>query len=118
MPGLQRVMRGLNHIASVVPRALVVLTLVATWTSYSFAQNASNMINLFDGLMLQAMREAANAEWRKVSRPESACIERELQTHGRSIAALAQQGVFPNDGRIASSRSDVPGRQRRPQFRQ
>ena len=70
------------------------------------AQNAGNMINLFGGLMRGALIEGARAEWRKVRPAELACIEQQLLSQGISTAALAQQGVFPNDGRVAGIRAN------------
>jgi hypothetical protein len=41
----------------------------------------------------------------KGSSPELACIQDQLQTQGTSTAALAQQGIFPTDGRVAGIRT-------------
>jgi hypothetical protein len=68
------------------------------------AQNVNSMINLFGGMMRAAVIEAAETEWRKVRPAELACIDDQLQNQGVSTEILAQQGIFPTDGRIAASR--------------
>ena len=95
-------------------QGLVASTLLAASGSMSFAQNASDIMRLFGGLMQGAIAEGAKAEWRKVRPPELACIQDQLQTQGTSTAALAQQGIFPTDGRVAGirtgcARATIPG---------
>lgn len=104
MGSTQRVARGVKFIGPAGSRVLIASTLVATCASYSFAQNAADMMNLFGGLMRGAIIEGARAEWRKIRSPELVCMEEQLQPRGTSTAALAQQGIFPNDGRVAAIR--------------
>jgi hypothetical protein len=73
-------------------------------TSSVGAQNVNNMLNLFGGMMRSAVVEGARAEWRNVRPVELACIEDQLQQQGTSAEMLAQQGTFPNDGRVAGIR--------------
>jgi hypothetical protein len=86
-------------------RGLIACALLAISGSISFAQNASDMMRLFGSVMHGAIAEGAKAEWRKVRPPELACIQDQLQRQGTSTAALAQQGIFPTDGRVAGIRT-------------
>jgi tetratricopeptide (TPR) repeat protein len=90
--------------ARISSQVLATLILFASGSSV-FAQNASDMLRLFGGLMQGAIAEGAKAEWRKVRPSELACIELELQRRGTSTAALAQQGIVPTDGRLAPIRT-------------
>jgi hypothetical protein len=86
-------------------RWLVCLALLLSQPSLVAAQSVNNVINLFGGLMKTAIIEGAKTEWRKLRPVELACIEEQLQQQGRSTESLARQGIFPNDGRVASARN-------------
>jgi hypothetical protein len=85
-------------------RILAGLTFALSASTAS-AQNASDIMRLFGGMMQGAIVEAAKAEWRKLRPVELACIEQELQRQGLSPTALAQRGILPTDGRIAGIRA-------------
>jgi uncharacterized protein YecT (DUF1311 family) len=68
-------------------------------------QNINGVINMFGGLMKAAITEGTRTEWRKLSPAELACMEDRLQRQGASTDILAQQGIFPNDGRVAGIRA-------------
>jgi hypothetical protein len=42
------------------------------------SQNANDFMNLFGGIVQQAMSQAAQSEWRKVPPNETACVEQGL----------------------------------------
>ena len=69
------------------------------------AQNANAIFNMFSGIMQSAMIQAAQAEWRKVSPSEIACIDQSLRGQGASVLLLMQHAVSPLDPRIAAVRS-------------
>jgi TPR repeat protein len=72
--------------------------------STASAQSASNIINLFSGLVGTAITQATIAEWQRVRPDELQCIDQRLGQVGLSIRAAIQQGMMPNDPRLASAR--------------
>jgi hypothetical protein len=87
-----------KHLIALVTGIFVVMV---AGVPRSGAQNV-NVMNLFGGT---AIIEQARAQWRKVNTPELACMEEQLQRRGLSSSSLAERGVFPNDGSIASVRA-------------
>ena len=83
---------------------IAILTVMAAGVHRSAAQNV-NVMNVFGGLMKAAIVEQARAQWRKISTSERACMEEQLQQRGLSSSSLAEHGVFPTDGSIASLRA-------------
>src|ERR1035437_6159175 len=69
------------------------------------AQNANAIFNMFSGIMQSAMIQAAQAECRKISPSEIACIDQSLRGQGASVLLLMQHAVSPLDPRIAAVRS-------------
>jgi hypothetical protein len=63
-------------------------------------QNANALINMFSGIMQSAMIQAAQAEWRKISPSEIACINQSLRGQGLSVLLLMQHAVSPQDPRL------------------
>ena len=84
--------------------AIAILTAMTVGVHQGAAQNA-NVMNVFGGLMRAAIVEQARAQWRKISTPELACMEEQLQQRGLSSSSLAERGVFPMDGSIAGIRA-------------
>ena len=48
-----------------------------------FAQNANDFMQMFGGMMQQAMRQAAQSEWRRVSPSELSCLDQTLGQKAR-----------------------------------
>jgi uncharacterized protein len=69
------------------------------------AQNP-NLMNMFTTIMGAAIVNNARTEWSKVPQDETACIEQELHQQRASIGALIQNGIVPNDPRVAGVRFD------------
>lgn len=63
-------------------------------------------MNAFTAIMGAAMVDGARREWSRVPPPESMCIDQKLSEQRLSISALIQNGVFPNDPRVAGARFD------------
>src|SRR5262245_12885765 len=93
-----------------IPRFQNILRILAGFFVLSLpsagaAQNINGVINMFGGLMQAAIIEGTRTEWRKVRPAELSCIQDQLQRQGASTDVLAQQGIFPNDGRVAGIRA-------------
>jgi hypothetical protein len=86
---------------------LCVLQLILS--SSAFAQNANDFLNLFGGVMQQAMRQAAQSEWRRLAPSELSCLDQGLREEGASVDALVSRGVLPSDPRLAQLRSNCRG---------
>jgi tetratricopeptide (TPR) repeat protein len=69
------------------------------------AQNTNALINMFSGIMQTAMIQAAQAEWRKISPSEIACIDQSLRGQGLSVLLLMQHAISPLDPRLSVVRS-------------
>jgi predicted aspartyl protease/peptidoglycan hydrolase-like protein with peptidoglycan-binding domain len=82
---------------------IVCVTTLALCSTVS-AQNANNFIQLFGGMMQQAARQAALAEWQRLPQPETLCMDNALRRIGYSVGVMIQHGVMPNDPRISSVR--------------
>lgn len=67
------------------------------------AQNP-NIMNMFTAIMGAAIVNNARVEWSKIPPNETACIEQELHQQGATIGALIQNGIVPNDPRVAGMR--------------
>ena len=76
--------------------------LIATEAS---AENASNLMHLFGGILQSAIVQATIAEWRKIPVDELSCIDDALQKRGVSVQSLMQQGIAPFDSRLSDVRS-------------
>jgi uncharacterized protein YecT (DUF1311 family) len=72
----------------------------------ALAQNAGGLMNMFTAIMGAAIVNNARIEWSKVQANETVCIEQELGHQGVSIGGLIQNGIAPNDPRIAGIRFD------------
>ena len=64
------------------------------------SQNINNFMNLFGGMMQQAVIQAAQSEWRKIPPNEIGCIEQGLVQQGTNVQTLIQRGVTPSDPRL------------------
>src|ERR1035437_89210 len=84
---------------------LFILISVLMNSGCALAQNADVIFNMFSGMVQSAMIQAAQAEWRKISQREIACIDESLRGQGASVLLLMQHGVSPLDPRIADVRS-------------
>jgi tetratricopeptide (TPR) repeat protein len=81
----------------------VILLMLAGGT-YSVAQSARDVFNLFNTMMRAAVIERVEAEWRKLPHYELVCIEQRLQQEGRSTRDLMERGVTPGDPRLSGLR--------------
>ena len=61
---------------------------------------------MFTAIMGAAIVNNARIEWSKVPANQTACIEEALRQQGTSIGGLIQNGIAPNDPRIAGMRVD------------
>ena len=59
---------------------------------------------MFTAIMGAAVVNNAKIEWSKVPTNQTSCIEEELRQKGTSIGGLIQNGIVPNDPRIAGVR--------------
>jgi uncharacterized protein len=71
----------------------------------ALAQNVNDFLTMFGGVVQQAMRQAAQAEWQRVPPSETTCIDAALQQQGSSVGVLIQNGIVPNDPRVSSFRA-------------
>jgi hypothetical protein len=83
---------------------LVSLTAVAGCTSV-FAQNPNDFIRLLGGVMQNAIIQAAQGEWRKLSESEIACVDQVLRQRGSNLETVIRQGITPSDGRMSPVRA-------------
>jgi TPR repeat protein len=72
---------------------------------FALAQSPNEIFNIFGGIMRSAMTRATQAEWRKLTQNEIACIDQMLHQRGTSVGSTIQQGIKPSDSRIADVRS-------------
>jgi tetratricopeptide (TPR) repeat protein len=89
---------------------LFAVLLVAVSADQAFCQNRNDFMNLFGGVMQQAMIRVAQSEWRKLPINEMGCIEQALvQQQGTTVEALIQRGVLPSDPRLGQVRANCRG---------
>ena len=69
-------------------------------SSFAFAQNANDMLNIFGGLMRSSMTQATRTQWEKLPSNEIACVDQTLRQRGASLQSIIVQGVTPSDSRI------------------
>lgn len=70
------------------------------------AQDPGGVMNMFTAIMGAAIVNNARIEWSKLPEKEASCIEDELRQQGTSVGGLIQNGIVPNDPRIAGIRFD------------
>ena len=80
------------------------VSLVASGTSV-YAQNATDILNMFGGIMQSAVTQAAQVEWRKLSQNELSCVDQTLRQRGSDLQTAIRQGITPSDARIADIRA-------------
>jgi TPR repeat protein/uncharacterized protein len=78
--------------------------ILAVGTHVTNAQNANDFLNVLGGVMQQAMRQAALAEWQKLPPTEISCLDQSLQQQGQSVNGLITRGVLPSDPRLSELR--------------
>jgi hypothetical protein len=78
------------------------LLFIATEAS---AENASNLMYLFGGILQSAIVQATISEWRKIPLDELSCMDDALKKRGVSVQSLMQQGIAPFDSRLSDVRS-------------
>ena len=87
---------------------LIGLLVALLWTSTSKqanAQNARDIINLFNNMMHDAVVNQTRNEWSKLSQNETSCIDQTLQQQGYSVKFAIQNGILPNNPQIAGIRN-------------
>ena len=82
------------------------LLFVLSTSDQARAQVRGDLMNMFTAIMGAAIVNSARIEWSKVSANQTACIEGALRQQGTSIGGLIQNGIAPNDPRIAGIRVD------------
>ena len=82
------------------------LMLALSTSKQALAQTPGGLMNMFTAIMGAAIVNNARVEWSKVPSNEAACIEQELRQQNISIGGLIQNGIVPNDPRIAGIRFD------------
>jgi hypothetical protein len=91
-----------NHVTAAGGVALFLcISLLSTRVS---GQTADDFMNIFGGIMQNAIIQAAQFEWKKLSPGEYSCVDETLRGRNSSIEALAQRGVMPFDPRISDIR--------------
>jgi hypothetical protein len=80
--------------------------LALSTSHHAMAQTPGGLMNMFTAMMGAAIVNNARVEWSKLSSNQTACIEQELHHQGASIGGLIQNGIVPNDPRIAGIRFD------------
>ena len=80
--------------------AAVVLAAGTHVPNRAAAQNPNDFMRMFGGIVQQAMRQAAMAEWQRLPPAEFACLDQSLRQQGASAEALAARGVAPSDQRL------------------
>jgi hypothetical protein len=83
-----------------------IFLLVFGTISEASAQSPNGFMNIFNAMMGAAIVNNARVEWSKVPASQTECIEERLQQRGASIGSLIQNGIVPNDPRIAGVRFD------------
>ena len=76
------------------------------WNS-AVAQDATQFIDAFQGMMRSTIRQATLAEWRRLSAAEGRCIDENLRQRGQSVRALIQRGITPSDPYLTIIRCDA-----------
>jgi hypothetical protein len=93
-----------------MPKGLAFLcVLPLVFGTSAFAQNVSDFLNLFRGVIVQGMIQAAQSEWRRLPSTELSCLDQTLRQHGASVEALISRGVLPSDRRLDQLRSNCRG---------
>lgn len=87
--------------------ALRVALIVSLWVGLSdrASAQAGQLIELFGGMINSAIAREAAAAWQALTGAELSCIGSELRKQGTSLAALANNGVHPNDTRLIEVRA-------------
>src|SRR5438034_11702213 len=81
-----------------------VLLFAVSISNEARAQTPGGIMNMFTNIMGAAIVNTARIEWSKVPANETACIDQELRQQGSSVGGLIQNGIVPNDPRIAGAR--------------
>ena len=87
---------------------LLALLVILLWTwgsKQAVAQNARDIINLFNNMMRAAVVNQTRTEWSKLSPNETSCVDQTLQQQGYSIQFAIQNGILPNNPQIAGIRN-------------
>jgi uncharacterized protein len=80
------------------------LTVALGESNDALAQTPGGLMNMFTAIMGAAIVNNARVEWSKIRSDETSCIEQELSQRGASIGTLIQNGIVPNDPRVAGIR--------------
>jgi uncharacterized protein len=80
------------------------LLFVLSISNQAPAQVRGDLMNMFTAIMGAAIVNNARIEWSRVPANQTACIEEKLRQQSTSIGGLIQNGIVPNDPRIAGVR--------------
>ena len=84
---------------------LLITLILGIGCTSAFAQDASDMMRLFGGMMQSAITQVNQTEWKKLPPTEMSCVDQSLRQQGSRLQAVIQQGIAPSDPRVAGSRS-------------
>jgi hypothetical protein len=84
---------------------LLAAILGATTSAPVAAQDQRAIINLFGGLIGQAIQQSLRAEWAKFPPDQMSCINFGLSRQGASLQQLISAGVPPDDPRLSGPRA-------------
>jgi hypothetical protein len=110
-PAFKRVLTMSSpHMLAVAPSrtSLIVLlaaVLGAITSTPVAAQDQRAIINLFGGLIGQAIQQSLRTEWAKLPPDQMSCINLGLSRHGASLQQLISSGVPPDDPRLSGLRA-------------
>jgi uncharacterized protein len=86
-------------------RVLLYVFPVVILSAGAAAQAPNDFMQMFGGIVQQAIRQAAHAEWQRLPPNETSCIDAALQRQGSSVGVMIENGIMPSDPKISSFRS-------------
>jgi hypothetical protein len=75
----------------------------------AFAQDPTEVLNRFRGVIQQGINQIARSEWQRLPPPELACIDKELHQQGTSVEVIISRGMLPSDPLLAPLRPRCSG---------
>jgi uncharacterized protein len=93
-----------RYCATAFAIAAVVLSAGMHFHNQAAAQVPNDFMRMFGGMVQQAVRQAALAEWQKLPPNETSCLDEALKRQGSSIGTAIQNGIMPNDPRLSGIR--------------
>jgi hypothetical protein len=75
----------LSQALAMLKRLLFLCVLPLFLSTNAIAQNVNDFLQMFGGVMQQAMRQAAQAEWHRLPASELSCLDQSLRQQGASV---------------------------------